>query len=93
MGIKTVMVELFNVPLAEVLVDAKHGSHTHFELVTVTVTTEDGAEGVGYTYTGGRGGRAIASMVQHDLAPVLVGMDARWVGGNARGAWARGRVQ
>ena len=36
-GIKAVVVELFNVPLAEVLVDAKHGSHTHFELVLVTV--------------------------------------------------------
>ena len=29
--IKSVNVELFNVPLDEVLNDAKHGDHTHFE--------------------------------------------------------------
>jgi L-alanine-DL-glutamate epimerase-like enolase superfamily enzyme len=28
---------------------------------------------VGYTYTGGKGGHAIAAMVQHDLAPWLLG--------------------
>jgi len=27
----------FAVPLAEVLTDAKHGDHTHFELITATV--------------------------------------------------------
>ncbi|MEM8950377.1 MAG: uroporphyrinogen decarboxylase, partial [Pseudomonadota bacterium] len=48
-----------NVPLAEVLEDAKHGAHTHFELVIVTITTADGETGTGYTYTGGKGGRAI----------------------------------
>ncbi|MBD3625416.1 MAG: mandelate racemase/muconate lactonizing enzyme family protein [Rhodobacteraceae bacterium] len=67
---------LFNVPLAEVLSDAKHGDHTHFELITATVTLEDGTEGTGYTYTGGRGGHAIAAMITHDLAPFLVGRDA-----------------
>ncbi len=67
---------LFNVPLAEVLTDAKHGDHTHFELVTVTVRLEDGSEGTGYTYTGGRGGRAIKAMVDHDIAPFLCGKDA-----------------
>jgi len=36
---------LFNVPLAEVLSDTKHGDHTHFELITATVTLEDGTEG------------------------------------------------
>jgi L-alanine-DL-glutamate epimerase-like enolase superfamily enzyme len=62
---------LFNVPLAEVLSDAKHGDHTHFELVTVTVRLEDGREGTGYTYTGGRGGHAIKAMIEHDLAPLV----------------------
>jgi len=66
---------LFRVPLAEVLVDAKHGDHTHFELVTVTVTLADGSEGTGYTYTGGRGGEAILAMIRHDLAPFLPGRD------------------
>lgn len=67
---------LFHVPLDEVLVDAKHGAHTHFELVTCTITLDDGSSGTGYTYTGGKGGHAIAAMIAHDLAPMLVGQDA-----------------
>jgi len=67
---------LFRVPLAEVMSDAKHGDHTHFELVTVTVRTSDGLEGTGYTYTGGKGGRAILALVNHDLRPFLLGRDA-----------------
>ncbi|MXN63317.1 uroporphyrinogen decarboxylase [Stappia sp. GBMRC 2046] len=75
--IKDISARLFRVPLAEVLEDAKHGAHTHFELVTVTVTTEGGRSGTGYTYTGGKGGHAILAMVEHDLAPFLLGQDAR----------------
>jgi L-alanine-DL-glutamate epimerase-like enolase superfamily enzyme len=75
-NIRSVDVRLFNVPLAEVLVDAKHGNHTHFELVTATITLSDGSEGTGYTYTGGKGGRAIKAMIEHDLAPFLIGKNA-----------------
>lgn len=67
---------LFHIPLAEVLTDAKHGDHTHFELVTVTIRTSDGAEGTGYSYTGGKGGYAIKAMIDHDLAPFLQGKPA-----------------
>ncbi|WP_044210145.1 mandelate racemase/muconate lactonizing enzyme family protein [Flammeovirga sp. OC4] len=67
---------LFEVPLPEVLSDAKHGDHTHFELVTSTITLENGMEGTGYTYTGGKGGRAIKAMLDYDLGPALVGKDA-----------------
>lgn len=56
--IRAIECRLYEVPLAEVLTDAKHGEHTHFELVTATVTTDDGIAGTGYTYTGGKGGRA-----------------------------------
>ncbi|MCV6594144.1 MAG: mandelate racemase/muconate lactonizing enzyme family protein [Silicimonas sp.] len=73
--IADVEVRCFDVPLAEVLSDAMHGDHTHFELVTATVRLADGREGTGYTYTGGRGGRAIAAMITHDLAPFLIGRD------------------
>ncbi len=66
---------LFKVPLKEVLTDAMHGDHTHFELVTVTVTLDSGESGTGYTYTGGKGGHSVAAMVQHDLAPWLLGRD------------------
>jgi len=73
--IRDVEPRLFNVPLDEVLVDAKHGDHTHFQVVTATVTDEDGAEGTGYTYTGGKGGHAIRAMIEADLAPFLIGKE------------------
>lgn len=75
-SIDTIEVQIFEVPLAEILTDAKHGDHTHFELITATVRLSDGREGTGYTYTGGKGGRAIAAMISHDLAPFLKGRDA-----------------
>ena len=66
---------LFRVPLKEVLSDAKHGDHTHFELITVTIRLSDGSEGTGYTYTGGKGGHSIKAMIDHDMAPALIGKD------------------
>jgi L-alanine-DL-glutamate epimerase-like enolase superfamily enzyme len=74
--IKSVTTRHFHVPLREVLVDAMHGNHSHFELITATVSLTDGTQGTGYTYTGGRGGSAIAAMIRDDLAPFLVGRDA-----------------
>jgi L-alanine-DL-glutamate epimerase-like enolase superfamily enzyme len=74
--IKKIEARLFAVPLSEVLVDAKHGDHTHFELVTVTITLDNGQDGTGYTYTGGKGGHAILAMINYDLAPVLIGKEA-----------------
>ena len=74
--IAAIRTRLFNVPLDEVLSDAKHGDHTHFQLITATVVLEDGSEGTGYTYTGGKGGHAVAAMVEHDLTPFLIGQDA-----------------
>lgn len=76
MKIAAVEVRLFHIPLDEVLVDAKHGDHHFFQLVTATVRLENGSEGTGYTYTGGKGGTAIAAMIRDDLAPFLVGQDA-----------------
>lgn len=67
---------LYAIPLPEVLSDAKHGDHTHFELITVTLRTANGAEGTGYTYTGGKGGHAILAMLEHDLKPFVLGRDA-----------------
>jgi L-alanine-DL-glutamate epimerase-like enolase superfamily enzyme len=74
--IAKVTARLFAVPLDEVLVDAKHGAHSHFHLITVTVDLDDGRTGTGYTYNGGRGGHATAAMISHDLAPFLLGRDA-----------------
>lgn len=74
--IASISSRLFEVPLAEVLSDAKHGDHTHFQLVTATVTLTDGRQATGYTYTGGKGGHAIKAMIDHDLAPALIGKAA-----------------
>ncbi|MEL6618619.1 MAG: mandelate racemase/muconate lactonizing enzyme family protein [Pseudomonadota bacterium] len=74
--IVSVTAQRFNLPLDEVLSDAKHGDHTHFELITATIRLSDGSEGTGYTYTGGKGGHAIKAMITHDLAPWLVGRNA-----------------
>lgn len=75
-SIEHVDVRHFKVPLKELLVDAMHCDHSHFELITATVRTSDGVEGTGYTYTGGKGGHAIAAMIRHDLAPMLKGRNA-----------------
>lgn len=64
---------LYRVPLDEVLTDAKHGDHTHFEIVTAEIRSGDGITATGYTYTGGKGGHAIRAMIAEDLAPFLVG--------------------
>ena len=74
-AISAIVAQLFRIPLNEVLADAKHGLHTHFELITASVKFDDGSEGVGYTYTGGRGGAAIVAMIRHDIAPFLIGKD------------------
>lgn len=74
--IKSVAVEHYKVPLAEVLSDAKHGDHTYFELIVSRITCQNGVEGVGYTYTGGSGGSAIYSLLVDEIKPMLVGRDA-----------------
>jgi len=74
--IQSVDARLFRIPLAEVLSDAKHGDHTHFELITATLSLANGEEGTGYTYTGGRGGEAVLAMIRQDLGPYLVGKES-----------------
>ena len=69
----------FKLPLDEVLIDAKHGNHSHFELIITQVFDQDGEFGTGYTYTGGRGGKAIYSMLEQDIAPFIQGMQTEKV--------------
>ncbi|MGN6487294.1 MAG: mandelate racemase/muconate lactonizing enzyme family protein [Devosia sp.] len=85
--ITDVRTQLFRVPLREAMSDARHGAHTHFELVTVTIRLADGSEGTGYTYTGGKGGRAIRAIIEHELAPFLLGKDATDIDGIYDGMW------
>ena len=55
--------------------DAGHGTIDLEELVTLELHA-DGLVGQGYAYTIGRGGRAIRALIEHDLAPLLVGRSA-----------------
>jgi L-alanine-DL-glutamate epimerase-like enolase superfamily enzyme len=75
----TVSPRLFSIPLAEEMGDAKHGTHTHFEIIATTIKLEDGREGTGYTYTGGRGGSSILALIQTDLTSYLIGKDGNQV--------------
>lgn len=74
--LQNIQADLYRIPLPVVLSDSTHGEMTHFELVTVRLRDDAGAEGVGYTFTVGANGRAALQTVAHDLAPVLQGRRA-----------------
>lgn len=58
--------------------DAGHGAIDSEELITLKLFA-DGLVGHGYAYTIGRGGRAIQVLIEHDLAPLLLGRQAEEV--------------
>jgi L-alanine-DL-glutamate epimerase-like enolase superfamily enzyme len=68
-------VDHYRIPLPVVLSDSTHGDIAEFELVTVRVRDAAGIEGLGYTYTVGRGGVAVAVLIRDDLSPVLLGAE------------------
>ena len=68
---------LYNIPLESAMTDAVHGEHTHFEVVLVKLATNEGLQGIGYTYTIGYGGAAICSLIDLVLKPLLLGSDPR----------------
>jgi L-alanine-DL-glutamate epimerase-like enolase superfamily enzyme len=45
------------------------------ETPIVRIRADDGAEGVGYTYTIGTGGHAVIALLARNLAPLLIGRD------------------
>src|SRR5215510_3819182 len=75
MAIHAIEVGHYRIPLPAVLSDSTHGEISHFELVTARLRADDGAEGLGYTYTVGAGGAAIRALIVRDLAPLLTGAD------------------
>jgi len=77
MKISQVQADCFRIPLPTVLSDSTHGRITHFQLITVRLRDDEGGEGLGYTYTVGKGGAAVRSVVAHDLAPSLLHADPR----------------
>ncbi len=74
--IEHLKVGFYRLPLREVLVDATHGEHHVFELITIEISDADGATGTGYTFTGGHNGGAIFDVASRELPPVVVGADA-----------------
>lgn len=67
----------YRIPLPFVLSDSTHGEITAFELNTVRLRDADGAEGVGYTYTVGRNGGAVDSVLRREVAPLMQGEEAQ----------------
>jgi L-alanine-DL-glutamate epimerase-like enolase superfamily enzyme len=67
---------LYRIPLQTTLSDSTHGTMTHFELITVRIYSDDGVEGMGYTFTVGANGSAIREQVVRDLVPALQGEEA-----------------
>ena len=80
MQISSIQTDLFHIPLPHVLTDAMHGEMRHFAVPVVRIRTDEGAEGIGYTYTVGKtGGSAIAALLHDDLTPMLLGTDPRQI--------------
>src|SRR5258707_13741771 len=74
--IKTIDTGLYRIPLTVSLSDSTHGKIDAFELVTCRVRDADGAEGVGYTYTVGRNGGAIADTLRREIPELIEGREA-----------------
>lgn len=74
MQIEDVAVEVWRVPPHREIRDAVQQMEA-VEVVTVSISTDEGVTGSGFTYTIGRGGEAIARLLETELAPRLIGHD------------------
>jgi L-alanine-DL-glutamate epimerase-like enolase superfamily enzyme len=54
-------------------------SFTSQETPIVRIVTDDGAEGIGYTYTIGQGGSSVVALIRDHMGPWLIGRDAAMV--------------
>jgi L-alanine-DL-glutamate epimerase-like enolase superfamily enzyme len=66
----------YRIPLTVPLSDSTHGEIKSFEFITIRVHDADGAEGVGYTYTVGRNGGAIADILRREIPELIEGREA-----------------
>jgi L-alanine-DL-glutamate epimerase-like enolase superfamily enzyme len=66
----------YRIPLPVTLSDSTHGEIGAFELITVRVRDADGAEGIGYTYTVGRNGGAIADILRREITELAMRREA-----------------
>ncbi len=74
--IERVTTGYYRIALAEVLSDAMHGTQDMFQIVTMRVLDSDGSEGVGYTFTNGHNGSAIAAVARDEIEALAIGEDA-----------------
>jgi L-alanine-DL-glutamate epimerase-like enolase superfamily enzyme len=77
----------YRLPL-EPMGDAGHGAIDSEELITLRLAA-GGLTGHGYAYTIGRGGRAVHALIEHDIAPLLLGQDASDIEALWRLMWQR----
>jgi L-alanine-DL-glutamate epimerase-like enolase superfamily enzyme len=70
--IKKIETGFYRIPLSVTLTDSTHGEMKAFELITIRLHDSEGVEGVGYTYTVGRNGGAVADILRRDI-PELIG--------------------
>lgn len=87
MKIDRIETAYYRLPL-EPMGDAGHGYIDSEELITLRLHA-GGLTGHGYAYTIGRGGRAVQSLIEHDIAPMLVGQDATDIDGLWNLMWQR----
>jgi L-alanine-DL-glutamate epimerase-like enolase superfamily enzyme len=64
------------IALTVTLSDSTHGEMSAFELITLRVRDDEGAEGVGYTYTVGRNGGAVADILRREVTALVEGREA-----------------
>src|ERR1700691_4907060 len=77
----------YRILLPQVLTDSTHGQMRAFELNTVRLRDADGAEGVGYTFTVGRNGGAIDSVLRREMMEIFAGAEADHIEAHWRTAW------
>ncbi len=65
----------YRIPLPQPVSDSTHGEMRDFELIVCRLRDDRGVEGLGYTYTVGRGGTAILALLRDELGPALLGED------------------
>lgn len=69
--IKKIETGFYRIPLSVTLTDSTHGEMKAFELITIRLRDSEDAEGVGYTYTVGRNGGAVADILRRDIPELI----------------------
>jgi L-alanine-DL-glutamate epimerase-like enolase superfamily enzyme len=82
---------LVNIEVEQTRVDAVQAFLAQ-ETLFVEVSTDDGAAGLGYSYTIGTGGSAVLALLSDHLLPRLIGKDSRLIEGLWRDLFASTRA-